>query len=87
MNMQSQKKYISKSKLLAISFLFILSVCIIALGIGFSIYSLMYQVSFKVLFTEIPGLVFGLTSIFLGIRYFFAVCHLQKEVLDRKSVV
>lgn len=74
------KKDISKNKLICIAFLFLISICIIILGIGFSIYSIIYQVSFKVLYADVPGIIFGLISLFLGIRYFLSVKRLQLEV-------
>lgn len=75
-----KEKNISKNKLVCIAFLFLISICIIILGISFSIYSIIYQVSFKVLYTNIPGIIFGLTSLYLGIRYFLSVKRLQIEV-------
>lgn len=63
-----------------ITVLYALSVAIILLGAGFGIYSLLHGVTFMVLSTSIPGAVFGLVILFLGIRYFFSMSKLKDEV-------
>lgn len=67
-------------KLLAILYTFAIS--IIASGIAFSIYSFLVKNSFLVLRTQIPGTVFGLVFIFLGIRYFRSLQKFSRMIKD-----
>ncbi len=69
-----------KGRVFLITVLYALSVAIILLGAGFSIYSMLHGVKFMILSTSIPGAVFGLVILFLGIRYFFSMTKLKDEV-------
>lgn len=81
MKKQSEKsKNVGLGKALSIYTLFTVSVIIALLGILFSVYSLTFNISFKVLNTSVPGIIFGLVVAYLGIRYFFLVRKLKAEV-------
>jgi hypothetical protein len=62
--------------------LYALAVCIIVSGLVFSVYSFSSNVSFMVLRSEIPGTIFGLVFIFLGIRYFRSLQKFSKKIND-----
>ena len=70
----------TKGRLALIVILYSLSVAIILVGAGFSVYGLMHRVTFDVMSTSIPGAVFGLVILFLGIRYFYSMSKLKDEV-------
>ncbi|EHI98591.1 hypothetical protein CDLVIII_1905 [Clostridium sp. DL-VIII] len=74
-----------RSKKILINFLFIADMIIIFLGIFFSIFSLVNDIHFKVLSSLIPGTVFGLLVLYLGIRYYFSVTKLKEELLKSSS--
>ena len=72
-------------KVIIINVLFGAAIIIMLLGTYFSAYSLMHNVSFKVLNTSVHGAVFGLTVIYLGLRYFLSVTKLKKELFKSTS--
>lgn len=80
-----KSKSVSTGKLISIYALFTVSVIITLLGLLFSVYSLSFNISFKVLNTVIPGVIFGLVVAYLGIRYFFLVCKLKAEVFKSST--
>lgn len=71
---------VSLGKIISIYTLFTVSIIIALLGMLFSVYSLSFNISFKVLNTTVPGVIFGLVVAYLGIRYFFLVRKLKSEV-------
>lgn len=74
-----------KNKILAISTLYVIAVVIMALGAFFSVYSLINDISFRVLTTHVHGAVFGLVAFYLGLRYFLSVSKLRDEVYKNTS--
>lgn len=64
----------------SIFILTVMSLAIVISGILFSIYSVMTNVSFNVINTNVPGYVFGLVAIFLGVRYFRSLAKLKKNI-------
>jgi len=76
---------IEKSKTISILFLTTLSIAIIIMGVLFSVYSLLYSISFTVLNNSVHGVVFGLMVIYLGFKYFFSVKKLKIEVYKPTS--
>ncbi|HEX3026666.1 MAG TPA: hypothetical protein VHR42_05510 [Clostridia bacterium] len=64
----------------AVLFLFTMSLAITLSGIIFSFYALLNQISFRVANMEVSGVLFGLLTFYLGIRYLMSVIHLQKEI-------
>ncbi len=69
-----------KEKLISISALYVLSVLIALVGAAFSIASFTEGIYFPVLSCQVPGEVFGVVILYLGIRYFFSVRKLKAEV-------
>jgi hypothetical protein len=67
-------------KKISIAFLVILDVLILVSGIAFSIYSIKYQIYFKVFNTQIPGVIFAFVVIFLGVRYMKAVVRIKNSI-------
>lgn len=55
-------------------------------GAFFSVYSYLNNLSFKVLNTQVSGIIFGLTVVYLGIRYIKSVNTLRKELYKTTSV-
>lgn len=76
---------IERSKTLSILFLTVLSIAIITMGFVFSVYSVLYSISFTVLNNSVHGVVFGLMVIYLGLKYFFSVKKLKIEVYKPTS--
>ena len=72
-----------KKVLLFILFVFALAIC--ASGVFFSVYSYVNQINFKVLNTQISGIVFGLAVLYLGIRYTVSLSDLRKELYKPTS--
>lgn len=75
------KSSMTKGKIAIIVALYVLSVLIMLLGAGFSIYSAVNSVQLQVMSSTIPGLVFGMVILFLGIRYFMSLSKLREEVM------
>ncbi len=69
-----------RSKTVPVTTLFVTAVLIFILGAAFSVYSIISQVSLKVLDYQVPGAVWGMVMMFLGIRYYVAVRRLKAEV-------
>ncbi len=76
---------INTKKILIIA-LSIISLGISSSGIIFGIYSWVNDISFKVLNTNVPGLIFGALVAYLGVRYFLSVIKLKKELYKESSV-
>lgn len=85
MKNQSKELTVERKKVISIAILSIVSIGIVLSGILFSIFSLIYNISFTVLNAQIHGAVFGAVSIFLGVRYFMAVQKLKIEVYKKTS--
>lgn len=64
----------------SIIILLAMSIAIVLSGILYSVYSYMANVKFQVLNTNVPGYVFGLIAIFLGVRYFRSLKKLKKNI-------
>ncbi len=71
----------AKGKAAIIVILYLLSVVIMLLGAGFCVYSAIYNVQMQVMSSTIPGLIFGMVILFLGIRYFMSLSKLRDEVM------
>jgi hypothetical protein len=85
MRNQTNQKNVEREKIAAIGTLFAASIVIMLLGSGISLYSLANSISFPVLNTEVPGVLFGLPVIYLGFRYFLAVRGLKTKVYKASS--
>ena len=71
---------VGKEKMLSIVTLYVVSILIILAGTLFSVLSLVNNISIPVLSSQIPGVVFGIVVIFLGLRYLLSVNKLKAEV-------
>lgn len=71
----------AKGKAAMIIILYVLSVVIMLLGAGFCAYSAIYNVQMQVMSSTIPGFVFGMIILFLGIRYLMSLSKLRQEVM------
>src|SRR5471030_1221040 len=74
-----------KQKVIIVNILYATTMIIIFLGIFFSIFSFINHINFKVLNSSIPGAVFGVLVLYLGIRYYFSVDKLKGEVFNASS--
>jgi hypothetical protein len=82
---RKQKKTSRRNKLIILMFLFIISGFVVAAGVILSALSILNNISFTVFQSEIPGAVFGLIVVFLGIRYFMSVLKLKPELLKDEN--
>jgi hypothetical protein len=85
MKSQTIKPTIDSAKVTPITALFITALLIAFAGAAFSIYSVVNNVSFSVLDSQIHGAVLGVVIMFLGIRYFLSVQKLKTEVYKSTS--
>ncbi len=88
MKNQSAKQTLHKpetNKVVSIVFLSALAAAIILMGISFTVYSIAYGVSLKVLSSNLHGSVFGVIITFLGVRYLLAVNKLKSELYKNPS--
>lgn len=76
---------VERKKIAAITALTVISIAIIVLGTAICVSSLVHNIAFSVLNTNIHGAVFGLVIVFLGVRYFMSVQTLKKEVYKTAS--
>jgi hypothetical protein len=86
-SMEKQKVITSteKHKVIIISILYVITVIIMFLGIYFSIFSLINNISFQVLNASIPGMIIGMLVFYLGLKYFFLVKKLRTELYKNSS--
>ena len=71
----------AKGKVAIIVILYVMSVLIMLLGAGFSAYSAINGVQMQVMTSTIPGFIFGMVILFLGVRYFMSLSKLRDEVM------
>jgi hypothetical protein len=76
---------IDKKKVLLVNILYLAAMIIIFLGMFFTIFSLVNHISFEILNSSIPGWLFGLLVLYLGLRYYFSVIKLKGEVFKASS--
>lgn len=68
-----------RQKKTIIFFLYLGAVAIMFLGAFFGAYSTLNNIKLQVLKASIPGIVFGLLTVYLGLRYFFMVSDFKTE--------
>lgn len=73
------------SKKVTVGILFVMSAAIAISGVFFMVYSYINNISFKVINTDVSGIIFGLVVFYLGLRYFLMVGKLKKEVYGTNS--
>ena len=74
-----------KQKAIIISLLYATTIIIVLLGVFFIVYSIVNNVSFKVINSSVHGGVFGLVVAYLGARYFLSVSKLKAELYKSTS--
>ena len=74
-----------KQKAIIINLLYATTIIIMLLGVSFIIYSLVNNVSFKVVNSSVHGAVFGMVVAYLGARYYFSVTKLKAELYKTTS--
>lgn len=74
-----------KQKALILLLLYLGSIAIMFLGLFFSIFSFVNHISFKILSSSVPGVVFGVLVLYLGIRYYLSVEKFKGEFLKSTS--
>jgi hypothetical protein len=75
----------SKAKKTSIMILTSTAIAIISSGVFFAIYSFVNNISFKVLNTNVSGIIFGVVVIYLGIRYLMSISKLKKALFQTNS--
>ena len=75
------KPAMAKGKVAMIVILYVMSVLIMLLGAGFCAYSAINGVQMQVMSSTIPGFIFGMVILFLGVRYFMSLSKLRDEVM------
>lgn len=70
---------INKKKVVIINSLYAVTIIIMFLGLFFSAFSVLNSVSIPVLGTNIPGVVFGLLVLYLGVKYYLSVSKFKTE--------
>lgn len=73
------------SKKIIFAVLFVTACAIAFSGAFYGAYSLLYGVSIPVMNIRIPGVVFGLCVLYLGVRYLMKVLNLKKELYQPTS--
>lgn len=68
------------SKKYSILILMILNSLILLSGCVFIAYSVYFKISFKVINTNVPGAIIGLTVLYFSIRYFKMILNLKNEI-------
>lgn len=73
------------TKVIISNILFLGSLVIMFLGIFFSIFSLVNHISIKVLNSSVPGAIFGILVLYLGIKYYLSVTKLKEDLYKSDS--
>ena len=76
---------VSTGKKAMIAVLFVTACAICASGIFFSVYSYANNVRIQVLNTQLPGIIFGVAVLYLGVRYFISLMTLKAELYKPTS--
>ena len=74
-----------KQKAIIINLLYATTIIIMLLGVFFIIYSMVNNVSIKVINSSVHGAVFGMVVTYLGARYFLSVTKLKTELYKTTS--
>ncbi|HEY5585732.1 MAG TPA: hypothetical protein VIK78_14750 [Ruminiclostridium sp.] len=73
------------TKKMSIMVLSIIAIFICLSGVIFGVYCWVNNITFKVLNTNVPGIIFAALVIYLGVRYFLSVSKLKKELYKESS--
>ena len=80
MKKQKMVSATEKKKALIISILYASTIIIMFLGIYLGVFSIVHNISFRVLNASVPGVIFGALVLYLGMKYFFSVDKLKTEI-------
>ncbi|MCE5188660.1 MAG: hypothetical protein LLF75_05710 [Eubacteriales bacterium] len=80
-----EKQSAKQEKRVLIALLYVIAIVIILLGASFCVYSVINNVQLAILSSSVPGFVFGLVVLFLGVRYVFSLQKLKAEVYSTSS--
>jgi hypothetical protein len=86
MQKQKAKQVEEKHKRLIINGLYTGVLIILFLGLFFCAYITINQISLRVLSTRVPGFVFGLLVVYLGIRFYFQVTDFKTELMKNHYI-
>lgn len=86
MNTQSGQPTVDRTKKTAIIALFTVSFLITVSGVAFCVYSIVNNVQFPVMGSQIHGAIWGAVITFLGFRSVASVMRLKTEVYKNTSV-
>jgi hypothetical protein len=81
MSNQNIGKANDRKKITIVYFLYLGTLIIVFLGIFFSAYSVLNNISLQILNTSVPGIVFGILVAYLGVRYYLMVSYFKTEFL------
>lgn len=73
------------SKKAVMAVLFVLAFAICVSGTFFCVYSIVSGVSFQVINTKVPGFLFGIAVLYLGIRYTMKLFKLKSKLYKPTS--
>lgn len=76
---------IDRSKTTPITALFITAILIILVGAALIVFSVINNITFPVLNSQVHGSVWGVVMMFLGVRYLFSVQRLKTEIYQSTS--
>lgn len=68
------------SKAVIIAALYATAILIALSGAGFTVYAFLKQIHFQVFNTSLPGFIFGLLVLYLGVRYALSVQKLKTNL-------
>lgn len=72
--------FMDRHKQSLIKGLYGISILIMFLGLYFSFFSVINQITIKVINTSVHGVIFGLLVFYLGLKYYFAMNKLKVEL-------
>jgi hypothetical protein len=75
----------AKNKVIIMNLLMAGTIVIMFLGLFFSAFSVINDISFRVIRSNIPGAIMGMLVFYLGLRYYFLVMKLKPEIYANSS--
>jgi uncharacterized protein YacL len=85
-NPQKTAAPVSAGKAAVVYALYAAAGIIFSSGVYFTILSLLNGITFRVINTDVSGVLLGILVAYLGFRYFLSVGKLKKEVFKTESV-
>lgn len=82
---KSAKLPVDSKKKVVIAVLSVVGGLLCASGVFFTVYSYINNISFQVINTQIPGMIFGVAVIYLGARNLMSLTNLKKELYKPTS--